>query len=145
MSPVLGVVPNGARIQVTGPSRGYPRGAGPTTQYWVRAAVARQNCTRVFIQYAGYGDQLKPALEPTPVVDALVMAGFQVPPTQALTRAAGMAEVRYFRSEDEAMARLAADEIGRALGGRRIAVRSMLDFEIKPASGVIEAWLDLRP
>lgn len=137
MKPIVGVVPNGARILITGAARPYPR--GPTDQIWVRAKVARENCTRVFIQFDGASDAA------APVADALQLAGFQVPPAQSLTRAAGMAEVRYYWPDDESMARTVAAAISRALNGRRISVRSLDLFEIKPASGVLEAWLDLKP
>jgi hypothetical protein len=139
----IGIVPNGASIVVTGNPVSYDRPSGP--QYWVMARTASQVCSLVYLQFTnGSADE---ALK---LAKALEADGYLVPGQEKLGSATGLAEVRFYFSEDKAAAaQLAKDaqsdtrELGLA-GNREIKVQDLTGWRgTKPPRGTLELWIDL--
>ena len=107
--------------------------------------VLGQICAIIYFQYAGGTPE-----QATELSKALQELGYVVPGQEQLQSAAGLAEVRYYYSEDEESAKLLAQNVmaaAKQLGlaaGRQIRTASHISWpRQKPARGTLELWLDL--
>jgi hypothetical protein len=130
---VSGVLGQGARVQVAGPPKSFPRLTGP--QYW---AAVRQ-VVSVYITYNGPADKV------ASLAKDLSSATFAVQPSERTTNAAKSFKVLYYRKEDRAYAeKLMQALVARVRGTRGL--KPQCDFRgtatVKAAPGVIEAWVD---
>lgn len=134
-APAIGVVPNGWIVAVTGEPRTYDRASG--RQVWVPVQVV----PRVYIHYADARPDAVEALR-----DRLRESGFETPPVERLPLASGLAQVRYFRKDDGALAVRLARELA-ATVRRPDGAAVALDCVLLPAripTAQLEIWLDLR-
>lgn len=155
LAPTKGVVPNGGQVTLTSAAQGYPRPDG-TTRLWAEVEAPQQNCTRVFLQFAGRGTIGPPPDPAVAAADAAIAAradrisetlrtqGFAVPPAEYRPEAIGKDELRYFHDAD---ARLAEAVAAALVAGNTMsappAVVPLTQLPQLPAPGVIELWLDL--
>ncbi|KGJ16441.1 hypothetical protein [Paracoccus sanguinis] len=155
LAPTKGVVPNGGQVTLTSAAQGYPRPDG-TTRLWAEVEAPQQNCTRVFLQFAGRGTIGPPPDPAVAAADAAIAAradrisetlrnqGFAVPPAEYRPEAIGKDELRYFHDAD---ARLAEAVAAALVAGNTMAsppvVVPLTQLPQLPATGVIELWLDL--
>jgi hypothetical protein len=141
----IGIVSKGAKLVSLGEPVSYPRPSGP--QYWLKVRVPGQICAIVYFQYAGGTSEQASELS-----KALQERGYVVPGQEQLQSSAGLAEVRYYYSEDEESAKLLAQNVltaAKQLGlaaGRQIRTASYMNWpRQKPPRGTLELWLDLSP
>lgn len=155
LAPTKGVVPHGGQVTLTSAAQGYPRPDG-TTRLWAEVEAPQQNCTRVFLQFAGRGTIGPPPDPAVAAADAAIAAradrigetlrtqGFAVPPAEYRPEAIGKDELRYFHDAD---ARLAEAVAAALVAGNTMsappAVVPLTQLPQLPAPGVIELWLDL--
>lgn len=155
LAPAKGVVPNGGQVTLTSAAQAYQRPDG-TTRLWAEVEAPRQNCTRVFLQFAGRGTIGPPPDPAVAAADAAIAAradrisealrtqGFAVPPAEYRPEAIGKDELRYFHDAD---ARLAEAVAAALVAGNTMsappAVVPLTQLPQLPAPGVIELWLDL--
>lgn len=155
LAPAKGVVPNGGQVTLTSAAQAYLRPDG-TTRLWAEVEAPQQNCTRVFLQFAGRGTIGPPPDPAVAAADAAIAAradrisealrtqGFAVPPAEYRPEAIGKDELRYFHDAD---ARLAEAVAAALVAGNTMAsppvVVPLTQLSQLPAPGVIELWLDL--
>lgn len=140
MTPVLGVVPKGTAVMVTGDAQIFERSLGP--QWWVPVTAPREVCSKVLIQYSGTEEDVLNRLQR--IVVLLRNLGFQVPAPQPIGKAAGLAEVRYFHEGDAQLADLVVSKIQSAGSPQAKSVSLEKWPYTKPLRGTVELWLDLK-
>jgi len=130
----LGIIRAGAPVRLLGTARHSLAQAGRS---WAEVALPRADCIRIFLQYFGAADRTEAPLAALRAID------FQVPSAERVASAKGLAEIRYFNTEDKTASLQAAEALARFNGGTRLRVLGLTNYPKKPAPGVIEAWLDL--
>ncbi len=136
MAPQVGLIPGGATLSLTSAPEAIQRQGG--AQYFARVKAPRQYCTRVFVQFAGdraLADKMLAQLR---------QLGVQAPGADSVARAPAVPEVRVFSQADLGVANYVADQLSDFNGGKRLAVKTLYDFKVRPAPGTIEVWIDLK-
>lgn len=136
MAPQVGLIPGGATLTLAGVPEAIQRQGG--AQYFARVKAPRQYCTRVFVQFAGDRAQADKMLA------LLRQLGVQAPGAESVARAPTAPEVRVFFPADFGVANYVADQLSDFNGGRKLAVRTLYDFKVRPTPGTIEVWIDLK-
>jgi hypothetical protein len=134
MTRQIGLVPAGSQVKLSSEPKAYHRGSGD--QIWAQVTVPRTFCTTVFLQYSGTPDKR------SAVLNALRDLGVQVPPAEMIAIAKGLAEVRYFWPDDEAVADQVAAALSSFNAGKKLGVVLVKNLTTKPSQGTVEVWLD---
>lgn len=133
-APQSGVVPAGATIKILGAPVTYKRNP---YQVWAQVSVPKAYCTTVYVQYTGSKEAR------TEVLNALGGVGVVTPPAQLIPTARGLAEIRYYWTSDKPVADQVAAALSRFNKGKALKVVPLLNYPTRPASGIIEVWVDL--
>ncbi len=168
----VGVVPEDTAVQITGPTRSYPRptpasllpkasssppakGAAATApavpditpQYWAPVDVEYSDQPIVYLEFAGGNTPAAQAL-----AQKLKAQGFRVPGVEGTDLAKGLNEARFYHQAEKAAAeKLATVVTGavRELGLTGVSTAKAIDLTDKAGArnfpGVIELWIDLPP
>ena len=132
----IGVVPQGATVTLVDAPRAFP---ARDNDVWGMVRVPKAYCSTVFLQYVGTPELLDGALA------GLRGLGVQVPPPVEVDSAARLAEVRYFATDDLAVANQVAAALAPFNRGKPLAIVPLTNLATKPAPETMEVWLNLAP